>query len=53
MLLLATAAIAQPAQRGSRAGVEDTARMEQVIQSHVQNRTVLGAVLVAKGATSC
>ncbi len=49
MLLLATAAIAQPAQRGSRAGVEDTARMEQVIQSYVQSRRFMGAVLVARG----
>lgn len=28
---------------------QDPARMEQVIQGHVQNRTFMGAVLVAKG----
>lgn len=28
---------------------QDTARMEQVVQSHVQGRTFMGAVLVAKG----
>lgn len=35
----------------STAFAQDTARMEQVIQSHVQNRTFMGAVLVAKGDT--
>jgi CubicO group peptidase (beta-lactamase class C family) len=39
-LLLATAAFAQ-----------DTARMEQMIDVHVKNRTFMGAVLVAKGDT--
>ena len=38
LLLLATAASAQ-----------DTARMEQVIDTYVKNRTFMGAVLVAKG----
>ena len=38
LLLLATAASAQ-----------DTARMEQVIDTYAKNRTFMGAVLVAKG----
>jgi CubicO group peptidase (beta-lactamase class C family) len=38
-LLLATTAVAQ-----------DTARMEQVIQTFVQNKTFMGAVLVARGS---
>ena len=33
----------------SAAFAQDTARMEQVIQSYVQNRTFMGAVLVARG----
>jgi len=41
LLLVASVAFAQ--------GVPDTARMEQVIQSYVQNRTFMGAVLVARG----
>jgi CubicO group peptidase (beta-lactamase class C family) len=50
LLALATPASAQPGpQGGSRPGVEDLARMEQVIQSYVQNRTFMGTVLVAKG----
>src|SRR5687768_3499895 len=49
-LLLSTAAFAQPGpQRGSRAGVEDITRMEQVIQSYAQDRKFMGAVLVARG----
>lgn len=40
LLLLATGAFAQ-----------DTARMEQVIDTHVKNKTFMGAVLVAKGGT--
>lgn len=35
----------------STAFAQDAARMEQVIQSHVQNRTFMGSVLVAKGDT--
>ncbi len=35
----------------SAAFAQDAARMEQVIQSHVQNRTFMGSVLVAKGDT--
>lgn len=33
----------------STAFAQDTARMEEVIQSYVQNRTFMGSVLVAKG----